>query len=600
VTAVRRRPPRDARDPLRVLGLVIVAVVLPAALATIAGAILIPHNDDFAFRRVALTLYETGRLEFTGWSIMTLVGQVALTAPLLWLLQGSAWAFAISTAALTIIGVAAASHLGRRVLSPSRTTFAVLTVLFVPGFLRYTTTYMTDVPAWAVELLCLALGATALGQADARRRWRWLVASLVVGWWAFSIREFALAAPVAVVIATAASDPNGRRAPYVVAGAMVMAACGALYILTRAIPGQFENQIHVELAVAIDRVIGSIATLAFALIPPLILCLATWLPRWRRGVHPFDGPARRRALAGGLVGLVLCTGLFAGDLATLAREGPGGEIGTLIGTVFGWVGTPDAQVLAGARPALYPDGLWDALNVAALVAAFVAFAMLGAAIGAAGVSAVRALDPRRLDSPLGSVLGLLVTFSVLYGVGIAIFGVAVLTFDRYVWPLVLPLSVLLLWRPAQVVAAAEPVSPGETRHLPGLAGWLAGASLAGMGVLSLALLVNSLAFDAARWRIGEDEVGRGVPAAWIDAGFEWVGYHATGVADVSKPFPDGATRYTRLWSSYRQCVVVSSSRLTWPGLELAATRPEAYRRLLFVGARTRLYVYRSTDPGCPP
>ena len=91
---------RDAQDRWLLIGLVVLAVGIPVVLAALSGALLIPHNDDFGYRRVASTLYETGHLQFSGWTIMTLVGQIAFTMPFLVVLQGSPWAFAASSVTL--------------------------------------------------------------------------------------------------------------------------------------------------------------------------------------------------------------------------------------------------------------------------------------------------------------------------------------------------------------------------------------------------------------------------------------------------------------------------------------------------------------------
>lgn len=42
-----------------VIGLVALGVGLPAVLGVLSGSILIPHNDDPNYRRVALTLFQT-------------------------------------------------------------------------------------------------------------------------------------------------------------------------------------------------------------------------------------------------------------------------------------------------------------------------------------------------------------------------------------------------------------------------------------------------------------------------------------------------------------------------------------------------------------
>ena len=121
-----------------------------------------------------------------------------------------------------------------------------------------------------------------------------------------------------------------------------------------------------------------------------------------------------------------------------------------------------------------------------------------------------------------------------------------------------------------------------------------------MGALSAIWLLNSLAFDVGRWRVGQAELARGVPATSIDAGFEWVGYSSPDTADNLAPVPLHATPYTKLWPSYHQCVVVSSSRLDWPGMRLAETQRDAYRLLLVAGPREPLYIYRAVgDPACP-
>jgi hypothetical protein len=599
VIDARRPSLRDARDPWIVAGLIALAVIVPGLLAIASGAIVIPLNDDFAFRRTLETLYQTGRFQYTGWSVMTLVGQLLFTLPLMIVAGGSAWAFAASTAILSAVWAISGYDLARRVLPAPRAAFAVLTVLAIPGFLRYTTSYMTDVPTYAGEVLCLALGAVALQRTDDEHRWRWLVASLVVGCWAFSIREFALAAPVAVLIAAFASERNGRRMPYVVAGLGVVIACLAIYEITQHLPGQTPPAANAHIAAALGRVADAPVTLAFFLVPALILGVATWLPIWRRTAGTRAG-ARRRAIVGAVVGSAVALVLFADVPYAIAQQGLDRGLSIFIGTVFGNLPTGQPILLAGTRAVLFPARLWEALEIAALVAGFVAFALLGAAIAVEGRDILRALDLRRRPSPLGSVLGLLVIFAVVYGLGIIAFGVAVSVFDRYLWPMVLPIAIVLLWRPAQEDLDGAATGVTTRRSPPRPAAWLAGVTLLGMGVISSAWLVNTLAFDAARWRAGEAELARGVPATSIDAGFEWVGYHSPDIADNGAPFPVHATPYTRLWPTYHQCVVVSSSRLDWPGLRLAETQQDAYRLLLVAGPREPLYIYRAVgDPACP-
>ena len=260
---------RSAHGYWVVVALVIIAVVIPVVIAGLAGALLIPHNDDFGYRRVASTLYETGHLQFTGWTIMTLVGQIAFTMPFVWVLQGSPWAFAASSATLAILGVTASYVLARRVVPGPRGVVAVLVVVLFPGFALSATTFMTDVPAFAGEMLCLAIGAVAVGRTAANHRRRWLVASLIVGLWAFSIREFAFAAPAAVLLAAMASDPLEPRRRYLFGFDALLAACALIYLVAHGLPGQ--PTIHLQLFApgSVASLVGGVTTLAFMLAPAL-------------------------------------------------------------------------------------------------------------------------------------------------------------------------------------------------------------------------------------------------------------------------------------------------------------------------------------------
>ena len=296
--------------------------------------------------------------------------------------------------------------------------------------------------------------------------------------------------------------------------------------------------------------------------------------------------------------------LFVLDGGVFPSVGTTDGTGVLLGNLFGPTGALGGDVLAGTRPELYPGVLWTALEIVAVVAAVAGLAALGAALGAGGRGVLRAIDLRRRDSPLGSTVGMLVTFAVVYALETIIFGLNASTHDRYLWSLGLPLAVLLLWRPSRLatVSIEPPRSPASGRDgaLHGPAAWLAGAMLFAAGLLSLTLLLNALAYDVARWRIGEAQLVGGIPAMSIDAGIEWLGYHATEVADLQAPAPVYSEQYTRLWASYHECVVVSNSQLDRPGLSLADGPPATYRTLLFIGPALPLYVYRSSVAGCPP
>jgi hypothetical protein len=564
-------------DRRAILVLVTIGVGLPLLVGVASGAILVPHNDDFNYRRVALGLYEHGQVQLTGWTVMSLIGQLALIQPFLWVSGGASWAFAVMTAIVAVIGIAGSYMLVRRVLPPFRSFIAVFLVLVFPGFLLNTTSFMTDVPAYAGEVVCLALGAAAL-QHQGADRWRWLIASLAVGWFAFSIREFALAAPVAVLVSATASARDSRRR-YVVAGVVLLAACGVTYYITSHLPGQGIAVLAPLSDNNVERTLQGLTTLAFGLSPALVVGSARWLPR----AHVPD------AVIGATAGVVL---LRDSVFSVLSGSGIPTQ---LVGNLLVREGAPGSGALAGGRPILFDSPWWDVMNLLAIVAAILGTAVLGGVIGLAVRR--RALGNRpSLSAAVGSVTGLLVVFSLTYAGGLFAFGLVASMFDRYLWPLALPLAALLLVKPRW-----PDELPAHRRQVPAaLSTGGAGIAMATLAISSLVLLLNSDAFDAARWRVGQQAIDAGFAAETIDAGMEWVGYHATGTAQVNASVPSDQMWYSAWWPSFHQCAIVSSSPLDIQGFRLESARIDAYRLLLFAGPESALYLYRAPGPGCPP
>ena len=588
------------RDAWIVLGLLVLAVGLPAIVGIASGAISAPHNDDFAYRRAALMLFQHGRLEFTGWAVMTLVGQLAATMPLLWLTSGSASAFATTTALFGVVAIVASYSVARRILSPGLAGLALLLAVLVPGFLLYTTAYMTEVPAFAMEISCLAIGAVALERSPQSHRWRWLAASLVVGCYAFSIREYALAAPLAVLIAAAASDRQSRRLPYIVGLALVGVVCAAIYLWTAGLPGQGAVGLEAPTPHTTRRVLDAIGVVSLTLAPAILIAAWTWVPRWWRSRD------KVAAIAGGLVGLGIATVVYLEQLVTRIG-GPGGP-DIFVGNVFDRYGSLGVEQLAGRRPVLFASPWWDLLNDLALVATFGGLALLGAALVVERHRLLRAFDLRSVPTPLGTSPGMLALFAVIFAAGTAFLGLTVIIFDRYTWPLALPLAVILLRRPGPAPAVEHGPAGGPDDHAgtpdrgPGrpFAMWVAaGVLFAIAATTSLALFLNEAAFDGARWRIGDEAVRLGFAADTVDAGLEWVGLHATGPVQLAARQVPDRTGYSVKFPTFHACAIVSSTPLDWVDVELVVKRFDAYRLLFVVGPSEPLYLYRVGRPGCP-
>ena len=72
--------------------------------------------------------------------------------------------------------------------------------------------------------------------------------------------------------------------------------------------------------------------------------------------------------------------------------------------------------------------------------------------------------------------------------------------------------------------------PMETPSEDLVARVTAGALLIVIASSAVALTLNENAFSAARWAMGRTAIQHGIAAENVDAGYEWVGFHATGLA----------------------------------------------------------------------
>jgi hypothetical protein len=570
------------RDWLVLAGILGLAVGLPVILGATSAALDIPHNDDFDYRQVAFGLWSTGTLEMRGFSVMSLIGQVLFVQPFLWLSGGAPWAFAAATGVLTVAGLASAYVLIRRVLGIGPTALALLAAVLVPGFLVNTTSFMTDLPAFASGFVCLALGAAAIG-GGGTISWRLVIASLAVGCFGVSIRESTLAAPMAVIVVAAVAD---RRGPYraIAAGIVLLAAAAAIHFMAAAIAGQ--GSARFDPGPGLQRLRLAFQTLALCLSPALVVAIAWWRSRWR--------------VVDILLGLVVGLAVAWPSLSALAKTGRLPAM--LIGNLFTSIGPDGGGALGGGRPGLYPIEVWTGVQVAAFIATIflpgVTFGIIGATIRQGGLTIARIRAWSR------SPVSMLVAFALFTTLGLALYGWAYTMFDRYLWPLVLVGSALLLIRPASVAEATdEPAPASEVESPPARrlhpAPWLAAALLVAMGGLSLMHLLASNAFSAGRWAFGERALAIGIPAQHVDAGMEWVGYYATGDAKVFSGAPKGQMWYTGWWPSFRQCAVVTSSQITRPGYEIVFADPSAYHQYQFAGPPLPLFLYRVNGPSCP-
>lgn len=176
-------------------------------------------------------------------------------------------------------------------------------------------------------------------------------------------------------------------------------------------------------------------------------------------------------------------------------------------------------------------------------------------------------------------------FMALYAVELVLYTPFGPILDRYLFPIV-PIAAILLLR-----GTHEPLQVGRGLALSHAAfAWIAGSALL--------LAANSFAYDAARWRSGQTAVSAGYDARTVDAGYEWVGYHATVRSTTGNPEFILPWYYEAIPAQY-PCLVVSNSRLDNSPLKLIRYADEAYLNYLFFGPAQPLYLYQSTRDNCP-
>jgi hypothetical protein len=567
--------------PLALTAFVIGAAWLLAASSHAAG---IARTDDWAFARVAITLHQTGHVHLVGWAQMSLLGLVVWAQPWLALFGAHQWVLDLSASVLVGAGLLAAYRLARIVAGPAAALIVVGTVAAAPGFVRDAGSFMTDGPAFSVGTFALLAGLSA-ATAEGRRRWILELACLAAGWWAFSIRELALAAPVAVLAARWLGEPRRRR---VLTGQLLALAggCAAFGAWRSSLPGRQPFSGRPPPFTIGELTVGVVFTTCLLLVP----VLAATAPGWW---------AARRPMARG-IGMAVGAALALVPIA----YAPGSwnrRYQWLTGDYLDPRGLNGNKLLLGSRPRVLPPLGWACVEVLAVVAGIVVMGLLAEAV--AGALGSRDTQPRRslvaraASAPLARrvlVAHLALLFVLLLG-AIVTNGA---TFDRYLWPAVLSGGILLLDR--------YPPRPLEQWHPA--ASQVALVVITAFTLVTLLVTLNSDAFDGVRWRVAQGVAGRGVAGQGvtgqgvagqgagqgvagqgIDAGFEWVGAHATGVADANASGDGTRPYWVAMVGHPAACVELSASTLSDPGLVLVRT--VRWRTWLVFGT-ARLFEYR--------
>lgn len=480
-------------------------VILWFLITWASGAVGIARNDDWSYLENAFRFGETGVFAVGGWVQMMLIGQLVLSYPVVAILGDSIAALQVLVAILGVLALVCAYALTRRFLARSWAVIAVGTLAISVPFGLLSVSYMTDVPAMSLQLLSLALAARAF--AGAAVRWPWLIGSSASGLLAFSVREYAITALVAVWIVALVRVRETKLRSFifwtVVLGLVVLGL-----LLWRA------GQVTVTdspLGFSIDGLRYLTwwpLTLSWLLLPALAALnpLAVVKTAW----------STSRLLSIGAVALVL---ISLGHTRL-------GLLGNYLSLTGGY-----AEVIRGRSPVVLPSYLALPLTVLSVIGAFVLALLIVIALVNAWRSGLRQL--LQLRSPLLLVTTFVAVSLILLAIVPVIARVA--SFDRYFLAIIPLGAALILWwaHKNQFTWQRKPL------RLPILV-------IAISALASVILVAATSAWDGARWSLARSAAADlGVSLGNVDGGFDYYNFHSEG----SPPPVPGAIRWT-WWTAW--------------------------------------------------
>ncbi|MEO6468255.1 MAG: hypothetical protein ABIP21_04080 [Acidimicrobiia bacterium] len=493
-----------------IVGLLVVGALIPLAVASRAGALDIPRSDDWSYLLTLFRWVDHGRLGFNNWVSMTLVGQLVLTVPIVAIFGRSIEAVHIFSALLGAVGLGALVVIGTMILPARRGAVLVaITIALGPLWAPLAATYMTDVPAFTVQMVSLAFGVAAVR--GERISLGLLGIALATGGLAVSIRQYELI-PLIALLAVAGwksvqdHDARSTRRIALMGGAALVSIV-ALFAWFASLPDALslspDPQTSGLAANLVVQSAGFVRLAGVLLIPvviwggPLNVVRRAW------------ASAPRLASVIAVLGSVWMTVSYARNPAT-----------PFVGNYLDRHGVLAEDVLNGRRLLVIPAYLFDALALAGSVVAVLL--LLAAVPGAIRLRSHIANRTTRLIDPGVALLALTVLgFSTAYVIAIA---TKLPIFDRYALPVIPLVGLLFLGALRTTVdSSATHATPTRTVTRTRFAATVV-ASIA-MALVGLAFSTDSASFDATRWRVDTDVTRLGYSPLAIDGGFEWVSYH---------------------------------------------------------------------------
>ncbi len=535
---------RWADDAIALALLIVIGAVVPLVIAHHYDALRIPRSDDWSYLRALFVWRHTGHLDFNHWVSMTLIGQLIIARPVVAVFGDSLTAIRVLVAGLGVVGLAAIVAMAETLgLSRRRGLLVAFSVGACPLWGPLAATFMTEIPAFAFQMLALACACTGWRRArsspaspasssSSLGQW-YLVAAIAFGFVAVAIRQYAIITVIAILLTALYSawvDGDQRRLRMALLLTAVFAvATVALLVWWAGVPNTRALSPRAPTGIAYKDVVrtsGGFLRLAGLLMLPAV-CLAGPVGAVRRAWSA----SRITATVVGVATAVLLVVSNSSQL-TPARKSP------FVGNYFDARGVLADDIVDGTRPRIMSARLFQLVTVVGSVGALL-LALAAVPLLVALWSRRRSLLARHstdggrhaVDAPM-LALGLnVVGFAVGYELAVLL---KLPIWDRYALP-ALPLVGLLVL----AAGAARSDSPVEAnveadvraagRQVSGGAGGAArlvtcGVALAGLVALGVVYSAESASYDATRWQVAEAAVRAGYPIVDVNPGYEWVGY----------------------------------------------------------------------------
>jgi hypothetical protein len=589
------------------------------------GALGAARNDDWVYYRLAFSMASTGHLSFDPYSSTLLIGQVLAAQPVIHLFGAEIAPLQVAVSLVSAVALASAYFFFRHFLAVFWATFCVALLAVGPIWGGLSVSFMSDVPAVALQVLSICAAVPALR--GPRLRWGWLALSLGLALVAFSVREYSLAAAVAVLLT--AYLTHGRRASGRLKLLLLVVAAGVVWVLVAfalfrwrdsLVAGPRALKTEVELGQrALYVLSGVLTTTGFLMFP---VALAVWRGGMWRVLRRWWPLAVAFIVLFTITSSVLDYPLLVGNYVRLG----GSYSGTLAGvapavfsrqawwsimaianvatsllltfavarTVSGLRArrrrrraTDDTVADSSSNSSAEPGAEPLAEPVAEPTAeAAAAGSAVDATVGSASVpdrapvsaGSVRLIDP----SPRLSLIFGLVTVALVVVVVILTHG---RPFDRYVVGAVPFLA-------AAAIHASRSRAPQRFGQI------VASAGLAALALIGVAQVDASATFDGTKWSLGTEATRLGYAAETVDAGYEWFGLHQPGPVIYDYRREPGYPSYvTSLFNDARVCVVGEFAPRPTQS-EPYAREVLRVSRVSLIGPRYTL-IGRAADRNCP-